>query len=351
LKCQSNLYAGIDIEILTVFFELICYDIFQFVRRFLMKDRVKLGISSCILGEKVRYDGQHKLDPYLKVTIGQFVKWVPVCPEVDCGLPVPREAMRLVGDPESPRLVTQRTGIDYTDRMLRWSRAELRRLGKEGLCGFVFKSKSPSSGLSRVKVYGASGMPGKTGRGLFAKAFVDHFPLLPVEDDGRLHDPRLRENFIERVFVFKRWRELEEKRRTLKGLIDFHSDHKASIMAHSTKHLRTLGQMVAQAKQKDLRQVYEDYLGTLMQGLQLLATVKKNVNVLQHLMGYFKKQLTSDEKQELLDVIGQYHRELIPLIVPVTLIRHYVRKYQEPYLLRQVYLHPHPVELMLRNHV
>jgi uncharacterized protein YbgA (DUF1722 family)/uncharacterized protein YbbK (DUF523 family) len=316
-----------------------------------MKDRVKLGISSCILGEKVRYDGQHKLDPYLKVTIGQFVKWVPVCPEVDCGLPIPREAMCLVGDPEVPRLMTQRTGIDHTDRMLRWAETKLMSLDKEDLCGFIFKSKSPSSGLNRVKVYSTSGMAGKKGRGLFAGAFVEHFPLLPVEDDSRLQDPKIRENFIDRVFVFKRWRELEENGRTLKGLIDFHSDHKASIMAHSPKHLRTLGMMVAQAKQKNLRQVYEDYLGTLMQGLQLLATVKKNVNVLQHLMGYFKKQLTSDEKQELLDVIGQYHRELIPLIVPVTLIRHYVRKYREPYLMRQVYLHPHPVELMLRNHV
>jgi uncharacterized protein YbgA (DUF1722 family)/uncharacterized protein YbbK (DUF523 family) len=316
-----------------------------------MKGRVKLGISACLLGDKVRYDGQHKLDPYLKVTFGQFVEWVRVCPEVDCGLPVPREAMRLVGDPQSPRLVTQRTGIDHTDRMLRWSRGVLRRLDKEGLCGFIFKSKSPSSGLSRVKVYGASGMPGKTGRGLFAGAVVEHFPLLPVEDDGRLHDPGLRENFIERVFVFKRWRELVEKGRTLKGLIDFHSDHKASIMAHSPKHLRTLGRIVAQAKQRGLRRVYEEYFEVLMQALHLQATVKKNVNVLQHLMGYFKKQLTSDEKQELLDVIGQYHRELIPLIVPVTLIQHYVRKYQEPYLMRQIYLHPHPVELMLRNHV
>ncbi len=259
--------------------------------------------------------------------------------------------MRLEGNPESPRLMTQRTGIDHADRMLRWAGTKLKALDKEDLCGFIFKSRSPSSGLSRVKVYGASGMPGKTGTGLFAGTFVKRFPLLPVEDDGRLHDPKIRENFIDRVFVFKQWRKQESKGRPLKGLIDFHSDHKASIMAHSPKHLRTLGRIVAQAKQRGLRRVYEEYFGTLMQGLQLLATVKKNVNVLQHLMGYFKKQLTPDEKQELLEVIGQYHRELIPLIVPVTLIQHYVRKYREPYLMRQIYLHPHPVELMLRNHV
>ncbi len=316
-----------------------------------MEEKIKLGISSCLLGENVRYDGGHKLDHYFTDTLGKYVEWAPVCPEVECGLPVPREAMRLVGTPESPRLVTIRTRKDQTPGMEKWAAKRLKELEKEDLCGFIFKSKSPSSGLRGVKVYGDSGMPGKKGTGIFAAAFEKHFPIIPVEDDGRLHDPNLRENFIERVFVFRRWKKFLSERAGRGGLVSFHTDHKLLLMSHSQKHYSLLGRLVAGAKKGKKEEIFGKYITTLMDGLKLIATVKKNTNVLMHILGYFKNNLSADEKAELLEVIDHYHKGLIPLVVPVTLINHYVRKYAEPYLKGQHYLNPHPLELMLRNHV
>ena len=312
--------------------------------------KVRLGISSCLLGHKVRYDGGHKLDRYLADTLGQYVDFVPVCPEVECGFPVPRESLRLVGDPASPRLVTTRTGRDFTERMARWARRRVVELEKEDLCGYVFKSASPSSGMQGVKIYDANGVPSKRGVGMFAMAFMKHFPLLPVEEDGRLHDPGLRENFIERVFVFMRWREMEAAGRRTGALVEFHTRHKLLILAHSPKHYTSLGRLVAKAREFSPQDLRDRYLSLLMEALRLKATVKKHANVLHHLMGYFKKDLSGDEKKELLEVIGRYRQGTLPLIVPVTLMNHYVRKYDEPYLKKQVYLKPHPVELKLRNH-
>ncbi len=316
-----------------------------------MEEKIKLGISSCLLGENVRYDGGHKLDHYFTDTLGKYVEWAPVCPEVECGLPVPREAMRLVGKPEAPRLVTIRTRKDQTPGMEKWAAKRLKELEKDDLCGFIFKSKSPSSGLRGVKVYGDSGIPGKKGTGIFAAAFEKHFPIIPVEDDGRLHDPNLRENFIERVFVFRRWKKFLSERADRGGLVSFHTDHKLLLMSHSQKHYSLLGRLVAGAKKGKKEEIFGKYITTLMDGLKLIATVKKNTNVLMHILGHFKNNLSSDEKAELLEVIDHYHKGLIPLVVPVTLINHYVRKYAEPYLKGQHYLNPHPLELMLRNHV
>jgi uncharacterized protein YbgA (DUF1722 family)/uncharacterized protein YbbK (DUF523 family) len=311
---------------------------------------IKLGISTCLLGEKVRYDGQHKLDRFITQTLGQFVEFVPVCPEVECGLPTPREAMRLVGDPQSPRLVTTRTGVDHTDRMHQWGALRVKELVAEELCGYIFKSKSPSSGMARVKVYNDKGMPAQVGVGVWARMFMDHFPELPVEEEGRLHDPKLREMFIERIFVMRRWRSLLANQRTLAGLVDFHSRHKFLIVAHSPELARELGKIVAAAKDRRLDEVLASYLETLTRALSWPTTLKKNVNVLQHLLGFFKRQLSPDEKQEMLDLIETYGRGYVPLIVPVTLCNHYTRKYDQPYLRDQHYLNPHPLELRLRNH-
>ncbi len=316
-----------------------------------MEQKIKMGISSCLLGEKVRYDGGHKLDHYLKDTLGQFVEWTPVCPEVECGLSVPREAMRLTGTPDVPRLVTSRTGIDYTGRMQQWAGHRLKELEKDDLCGFIFKSRSPSSGMRWVKVYKPSGIPAASGVGVFARAYMEHFPLIPVEDDGRLNDPAIRENFIERIFVFRRWKELVGKAGGIRDLVDFHSDHKLLLLSHSPQHYSALGRLVANAKEYSMERLQSDYMKILMDGLKRLSTVKKNTNVLHHIMGYFKKQLQPDEKRELVEVIEEYHRGLIPLIVPIVLLKHYVRIYDKPYLKRQYFLNSHPVELMLRNHV
>ncbi len=312
---------------------------------------MKIGISTCLLGENVRYDGGHKLDRYLRDLLGKFVTYMPVCPETESGLPVPREAMRLVGEPSSPRLVTIQTGVDHTRRLENWGRRKLDELDKEELCGFIFKSRSPSSGMERVKVYSDKGHPAPKGRGIFAGMFMDRFPLLPVEEDGRLHDPNLRENFIARIFVFSRWRQVLEKGLTTGRLVKFHTRHKLLLMSHNINAYRELGRMVAAAGEYDPEVLGAEYISKLMSALKLYSTVKKNVNVLQHIMGHFKKDLTRDEKQELLEIINSYSESLVPIIVPVTLLNHYVRKYDKHYLQEQVYLNPHPLELRLRNHV
>jgi uncharacterized protein YbgA (DUF1722 family)/uncharacterized protein YbbK (DUF523 family) len=313
--------------------------------------KITLGISSCLLGNPLRYDGGHKLDSFLAGTLSQYVDWVPVCPEAACGLGIPREIMALEGDPGSPRLKTVWTGIDHTARIRRWIKDELKVLTEIDVSGFVFKARSPSCGLRDTKVFDAKCRVRSIGSGLFAKAIMDAFPLLPLEDEGRMHDTGLRENFIERVFVYQRWQEYIKEEASLGGLVAFHSDHKYLLMAHSQKHYSALGKMVAGAKKMRNGELHANYISMLMEGLQLLATPKKNTNVLQHMAGYFKDTLSADEKKELLEVITNYHDGLVPLIVPITQLRHYVRKYKEDYLARQFYLNPHPLELMLRNHV
>ena len=315
-----------------------------------MHEKIRIGISRCLLGERVRYDGQHKLDAFLVETLGSFVEYVGVCPEVECGLPVPREAMRLVGTAEAPRLVTQRTGRDLTEMMMAWVTRRLDELEREDLCGFIFKAKSPSSGMERVKIYNADGAVIASGAGLFAAAFMKRFPLLPVEDEGRLHDVDLRENFIERIFALSRYRAAMAADPTVKGLMEFHARHKLLIMAHSETHMRSMGRLLAGARRTDAAAMRASYEAGLLAGLRLQATVRKHVNVLQHMAGYFREFLAPDEKRELQEVIEQFRIELLPLIVPVTLIRHYARKYDVPYLKNQYYLEPHPLELKLRNH-
>ncbi|MGZ3606159.1 MAG: YbgA family protein [Thermodesulfobacteriota bacterium] len=313
--------------------------------------KIKLGISTCLLGENVRYDGGHKLDRFLTNTLGQYFDYVPVCPEVECGLPVPRESMHLEGNPDSPHLVTSYTKQDMTNRMVRWASKRVAELETEDLCGFIFKSNSPSSGMERIRVYNEKGIAAKKGVGIFARIFMDHFPLLPVEDEGRLHDPELRENFIERIFALKRWREALAKKESRGVVVDFHTEHKLLVLSHSPKHYQAMGKLVAKVKDLPLKELYGQYQTLLMEALKLKTTPKKNSNVLMHMMGYFKEQLSSDEKEELLKVIDHYQEDHIPLIVPITLINHYVRKYNQTYLKQHVYLNPHPLELRLRNHV
>lgn len=313
---------------------------------------MKIGISSCLLGNKVRYDGQHKLDHFLRDELGVYVEWYPLCPELECGLGVPRESMRLVGDdPESPRLISNKSKIDLTEQMESYVFEKLDMLEKEKLRGFVFKTKSPTSGMRGVKIYSEKGFPVKSGSGIFAREFMKRFPNIPVEDEGRLHDAGIRENFIERIYIYDRWLTYLEQDRSMAGFISFHARHKYIFMSHSPALLKTAGKIVAASSKKTIEQDLRAYEPALMDILNLKTTVKKHVNVLQHIMGYFKKELTRDEKQELLDIIQKYADHYIPLIVPIVLLQHYVRKYQNPYLLEQWYLNPHPDELKLRNHV
>ncbi len=312
-------------------------------------NEIKIGISSCLLGNKVRFDGGHKHDRYITGTLGTYFTFVPVCPEVECGLPVPREAMRLVGDIDNPRLVTNKTGKDITGQMKSWADTKMAALEAENLCGFIFKNRSPSSGMMRVKVYDKNNVPQAVGVGIFARAFLQHFPLLPTEEEGRLHDPLLRENFIELIFVYRRWRDVAAAPTSAK-LVHFHTTHKLLLMAHSEKHCREMGRLMAQAGALDIDELISRYQELLITAMRLKPTAKKHVNVLMHMMGYFKKSISADEKQELLTIIDQFKDGIVPLIVPVTLLNHYIRKYQEPYLLQQYYINPHPLELKLRNH-
>jgi len=208
---------------------------------------IRVGVSSCLLGEEVRYDGGHKLDRYLVNTLGRFFEWVPVCPEVEMGLPTPRESMRLIGDPEAPRLIAPKSGTDYTEQMQAWASQRVEQLAETRLHGFIFKKDSPSSGLFRVRVYNEHGMPQKVGTGMFPREMMQKFPLLPLEEEGRLNDMPLRENFIERVFAYYRWTELLDNEPTPGGLVHFHTAHKLTLMAHSPVHYQEMGRLVAQA--------------------------------------------------------------------------------------------------------
>ncbi len=314
-------------------------------------EKIRLGISACLLGHNVRWNGGHALDRFLACTLGSYVEYVPVCPEMECGFGVPRDTLRLTGDPERPRLMVTRSGIDQTEKMEAWAYKRVFELEKENLCGFVFKSDSPSSGMERVKVYDDKGIPRKIGVGIFARIFMEHFPLMPVEEEGRLHDPVLRENFIETIFMCRRYRKIMDEKNRAAGLVDFHTRNKLLLMAHSPTILKKMGSLVAGSGKLTTSALVDQYEKLLSEAMALKPTPAKHTNVLHHIVGYFKKQLSADEKQELLEVIDNYRTGTIPLIVPVTLLAHYVRKFNQPYLREQTYLQPHPAELMLRNHV
>ncbi|MEW5948885.1 MAG: DUF523 and DUF1722 domain-containing protein [Thermodesulfobacteriota bacterium] len=316
-----------------------------------MEKTIRLGISACLLGSKVRFDGGHKLDRFITDTLGQYVEYMPVCPEAECGLGIPREPMRLTGEPDSPRLVTVRTAQEHTKRMARWVRKRMVELAKEGLSGFIFKTRSPSCGVRGIKVFNEEEGCAKNGMGIFARAFMDHFPLCPVEDEDRLHDPAIRENFIERIFVCKRWCEMGAQKMSRDNLADFHNRHELLILAHSPKRSGMMKKLVAEAQKNPVKELYAQYQDLLIEALRLKVTPNKNISILQHIVGCLKKQLSPDERKELLEAVDSYRQGRVPLIVPITLLNHYVRRCDLPYLKEQYYLSPHPIELQLRNHV
>lgn len=324
------------------------------------RNAITIGVSSCLLGEKVRYDGGHRHDHYITDVLGKFFAFVPVCPEVECGLPVPREPMRLEGEPGHPRLMTVETRLDKTDQMLAFCRDRVEALEHDDLCGFIFKKGSPSSGLHHVKVYkspgskegkGKSGATVKSGRGLFAREVTRAYPFLPVEEEGRLVEAQCRENFIGRVFTYSRWKRFLESDPDLGDLVQFHTAHKFLVMAHSPTIYRELGALVGKGAQLSKAELFLNYGELLMMAMAMVATVKKHTDVLMHIMGFFKAALSREEKEELLDLIRQYHDHQVPQVVPVTMLKHYCLKFNDHYLRQQLYLSPDPTELALRNHV
>ncbi len=311
--------------------------------------KIPIAISSCLLGEQVRYDGGHKHDRYLTGTLGQWFRYVPLCPEVGIGMGTPREPIRLVQIDGAVRVRGVRdAGLDVTDQLVGYADTVADQIADA--CGYIFKRASPSCGMERVKVYTGQGMPSTAGVGAYAGAVMRRFPRLPVEEEGRLNDPVLRENFIERVFVYDRLRALLADP-SPRRLIDFHTRHKLLVMAHNQQGYRRLGRIVADAGAGDLEATVEAYADLLMETLTRRATRRGHTNVLQHLMGYLKRRLDAEDKVELLEVIGQYRAGLVPLVVPMTLLRHHFRRHPHPYVEGQWYLEPHPAELMLRNHV
>lgn len=314
-------------------------------------NKPRLGVSSCLLGAKVRFDGGHKRDEFVTGVLSKFVEWVSICPETEVGMGTPRETVRLVGDAIHPTMLAEKSGTDWTSAMNEFSRQRVDKLKDLDLSGYVLKKNSPSCGMERVKVFGPKGMPRRDGRGLFAAALMNALPLLPVEEEGRLNDLKLRENFIERVFAYRRWQDMAVQPKSLRALIQFHTAHKFLLLAHSETHYRQLGRIVASAKQRPLEQVYAEYAAAFMVALAQPATTKKHTNVLEHMLGYFSKELSASERQEIVELIRDFRRQFTPLIAPVTLMLHYVRKFQVRYLLDQIYLDPSPKELMLRNHV
>jgi len=312
---------------------------------------IRIGISSCLLGEEVRFDGGHKHDTLITETLGNFFQWVPVCPEVEIGLGTPRESLRLVGIAANPRLVAPKSGSDYTEKMKQWGKKQLEELHALDLHGYILKKDSPSCGMERVRVYGESAMPQRNGRGLFAAALLERFPLLPVEEEGRLHDMPIRENFIERVFAYHRWKLFVASRPRPKDVVAYHMRQKLALLAHDEPIYRRMGRLVAGAGSAKMVKLLEEYGELLMTALKTRATHRKHANVLYHLSGYLKQVLDSGDKKELLNAVESYRKGRVPLVVPITLLKHHFRRHPISWVSEQTYLEPYPDELMLRNHV
>ena len=307
-----------------------------------------VGISSCLLGQQVRFDGGHKKDGWITGPLATFFDFLPVCPEVGIGLGIPRPTIHLVGDPERPRAVGSKDpSLDVTSRLEDFAKAQLPAL--QGLSGYILKGKSPSCGMARVPVTSPKGMPAKVGVGIYARVLMERMPLLPVEEEGRLNDAVLRENFVTRVYVLHRWQQLRAERVTAAKLIDFHSRQKYLVMAHSQAAYQRLGQMLSHLKGVDLEAVADMYVAELMTTLARRVTRKRHVNVLHHIMGYLKDYIDAGDKAELIASIEAYRREEVALVVPITLLRHHLRRHPDPYMEKQVYLAPHPEKLALRG--
>ena len=315
----------------------------------LSASRPKIAISACLMGAEVRYNGGHKESRLCSRTLAEYFEFVPVCPEVAIGLGIPREPIRLVGDTENPEAVgTVNPQINVTEPLAAYGQKMAGELND--ICGYIFMQQSPSCGLERVKVYHANGAPvNGGGRGIYAQAFCAEHPDLPVEEDGRLNDPVLRENFLTRVFAYSDWQQLRREGLTRRALIDFHSRYKYLLMAHNPVQYKTLGNLLGNMGQTDPEELGPRYFSELMAALKKCATRRTHTNVLQHIFGYLKQVISAEDKQEVLHVIGQYRLGIVPLVVPLTLLKHYFRQYPDPYIAQQVYLQPHPENLSLRN--
>ena len=309
--------------------------------------KIRIGISSCLMGEKVRFDSGHKRNAYINGILSNFFEFTAFCPEVEIGLSIPREPIRLVTLNEKVRCVgTRNPDLDVTEDLYR--SADEQQFWHQQLCGYILKKGSPSCGMERVRLYKGD-IPDRIGVGLYAERLMQNFPDLPVEEEGRLEDPVLRENFIQRVYIYSRWHNLMAQAVSMKNLTLFHAQHKYIYMSHDQSMARQLGSWLAENNKSDLTMLTRQYLSKMMTLLKHPATRKNHVNTLQHIQGYLKNHLDADDRAELTTNISQYREGLLPLIVPITLLRHHFRHHPNHYISDSYYMQPHPAELMLLN--
>ncbi len=317
-------------------------------------EKIYLGVSSCLLGEKVRFDGGHKQDTFILKKLAPFAEFKSFCPEVSIGLGIPREPIRLVMNTQSGvhaeqiRVVgTKNESLDVTEKLQHC--AESQQSWLQNLDGYIFKKDSPSCGVERVKLYKDGHPTRQGGVGQFSYVVMQNNPLLPVEEEGRLNDARLKENFVQRVYIYKCWKMMVKKGLKAKDLIAFHSRIKYVLMSRSQKDYRELGRLISDLKKEELETLSEKYIRSVMGVLKKVSSRKNHVNVLQHIQGYLKQDIESNDKQELAKLIHDYRESKIPLIVPLTLLRHYFRKHPDGYIEQSWYLKLYPDELGLQN--
>ena len=311
-------------------------------------EKIKIGVSACLLGKEVRFNAQHKYHWYINEILGKYFDYVPICPEVAIGMGVPRKSVRLVGHSDSPEMIEPISGKNWTEKMVSYSEKKVKNFGD--LSGFLFKRASPTCGVFRVKVYQKNGIPLPEGMGLFSQKVSQEWPLLPIEEEGRLNDTMLRENFLERVFGYQRIRKLMEKKFQRKDWIDFHTQNKFLLLAHSRKYYTELGHLVSAIEKKSPMDFKQEYSVLYMEALAVQTTRKKHGDVLLHILGFLKKILTKEQKEDILKAIKNYTESVYPLIVPMTLLNHYITLNKIDYIQKQIYLCPTPEDLCLRNH-
>ncbi len=310
---------------------------------------ISIGISACLMGHKVRYNGGHKRSSFCTNTLDSFFNLIPVCPEVGIGMGTPREPIRLVGDMADYAVIgTDNPELNVTDQLLQYGKEKASELSQ--ISGYVLMQKSPSCGMERVKIYHPNGNPsGFSGSGLFAKALMESNPLLPVEEEGRLHDPVLRENFFTRVYAYHRWQRDVEVDPSYAAIGEFHAVYKYILMAHNPQNYTELGRLVAKGREVNINKLMEDYIGCFMKTLAKRANRKSHTNVLLHLLGYVKQSVSSEDRGKILESVEAYRQGMVPLVAPVTLLRHFIEAHGSDYVKKQAYLNPYPDHLGLRN--
>lgn len=307
-------------------------------------NKPRVGISACLLGQKVRHNGEDKRNDWLVDRLGKFVTWVAVCPEVEMGLTVPRKTMSLKGKPDDPQLIVKGTEENLTHLALETSKRIMAKDLK--LDSYIFKKDSPSCGLERVKIYGKNNSPSRSATGIFAAAVKEKYPLIPMIEEGRLSDPKQRELYVIRLFAFVKLRGLSLKTADLQG---FHQQYKLLLMAHAPDRYQALGRIAANPEKKKVSELFSEYQDLFLTSINRVPTQKQWVNVLQHVFGYFKKNLNSKEKEQILATFEEYREGEIPLIAPLTLLRHLAQKYEVSYLLEQALFQPYPKHLRVAD--